>query len=467
MIGTQIGGYRVVEKLAQGGQGAVYIARHELMNREAVIKVLLPSISADPEMVRRFHNEARAANDIQHPGIVEIFDMGFLPSGEAYTAMERLRGESLASRIKRGPLSTAEVLRLVHQLAAALGAAHDHGIVHRDLKPENLFLCNDKSVKDAIVDGGERLKILDFGIAKLGGSKDVEDGTIFGTPAYMSPEQCENAGEVDVRSDLYAVGCIVYEALTGAPPFGRGGLELIAMHARDTPAKPSSVVPSLIPAIDDAVMRLLEKDPAKRAQTCAAMVELFDAAAPNTPATAAPTLAVAPLPPPRRSRTGIWIAAAAVLVVAAVAVGFVVTRSKPTAAAKPAPEPQAMAVVVDARTPDAAPPPPDAAPPPPDAAPPPAIIDATPSLLPVEPPREGVTAVFVERAARIDECARRYAITGRVVLNIQIRPDGWVNAVNVVDSLDPDLSSCLSRIVDTAHFPESQRGGTVSYPLEL
>jgi serine/threonine protein kinase len=381
VIGTRIGGYQVVEHLASGGMGAVYVARHELLGREAVIKLLHSAVADDPEIARRFVNEARAATQIQHPGIVEIFEMGTRSSGHTYIAMERLRGQSLAQRLEQhGPLTLEELLALVRQLGSALGAAHDAGIVHRDLKPQNLFLVSDPSVRDPIVPAGERLKILDFGVAKLGPLDTLvtATGALLGTPAYMAPEQCASAGRVDARSDLYAVGCILYQALCGRPPFV-GGIEVIAAHMRDAPPPLRSIDSSVPEAVERVVMRLLAKNPNDRVQTCGELVSLLEAAI-TEPVTPIARFASSSLDTDHR--LGRWpklLAALAVVSIVVVVVSYLVTRSS-LAGGRSEGAAQAIADVPpperERRTQEATPPAPDAAQPPrvatptaPDAAP--------------------------------------------------------------------------------------------------
>ncbi len=221
--GSVIGSYRVLRKLGEGGMGAVYVAEHALIGRKAAIKVLLPSLSANQDIVQRFFNEARAATAIQDAGIVQIFDFGYHTDGSAYIVMEYLEGETLDARLRRlGRLHPHDAVRIMRQSAGSLAAAHSRGIIHRDLKPENIFL-----VRDAEVAGGERPKILDFGIAKLtgdaGNKVKTHTAAIMGTPWFMSPEQCRGAGHIDHRSDIYALGCVLFQLVTGQPPFDGEG----------------------------------------------------------------------------------------------------------------------------------------------------------------------------------------------------------------------------------------------------
>ncbi len=265
MEGSSIGQYRVLKKLGEGGMGAVYIAEHVLLGRKAAIKVLLPQLSAHQEIVNRFFNEARAATAISDPGIVQIFDFGYHTDGSAFIVMEFLEGETLDGRLRRlGRLHPSDALRLIRQVASSLAAAHGRGIIHRDLKPENIFLVVDKEVA-----GGERAKILDFGIAKLSGEHPGKVRThtqaIMGTPLYMSPEQCRGAGQVDARSDIYALGCVLFHLLTGTPPFdGEGAGDIIAAHLREPAPAPSSRVPGIAPEVDAVVLRCMAKLPDQR-----------------------------------------------------------------------------------------------------------------------------------------------------------------------------------------------------------
>ena len=277
MLGQVIHGYRVDRVLSadKGGFGEVFLATHVESGAEAVVKVLRAEMSANRETVTRFFNEARAAASIHHPGIVQIHNVGY-HGDRAYLLMERLRGEDLETRLKAGRLPLDRALLFMRQTAGAIAAAHERGIVHRDLKPANLFI-----VRDPDVAGGERVRVLDFGIAKLGADARAVGATtgVFGTPMYMSPEQCASTGAVDHRSDLYSLGCIFYELVTGYPPFGRGGVELIAAHLRDAPTPPRDVVAGLPPAIDALILSLLEKPPERRMQSCAALVNALDGVA--------------------------------------------------------------------------------------------------------------------------------------------------------------------------------------------
>jgi eukaryotic-like serine/threonine-protein kinase len=273
--GTIVGSYRIVDTLSVGGMGTVYRAEHTLIGRLAAVKVLHPELCANRSMVNRFFNEARATTSIKHPGIVEVFDFGYMPSGHAYLIMEFLEGMPLSQRVRqRGPIPEGEAALLLRGVCIALSAAHDKGIVHRDLKPDNIFV-----IPDADSALGERTKILDFGIAKLsdiglaGGT--TKTGAVMGTPTYMSPEQCRGTGDVDHRADLYSIGCIFYELVTGRPPFiGAGAGEAIGSHLFINPEPPSCHV-ALSAETDTLIMKLLAKQPEQRVQSAKELASLL------------------------------------------------------------------------------------------------------------------------------------------------------------------------------------------------
>ena len=371
-VGSNIGQYRIVKKLGAGGMGTVYLGEHILLRRRAAIKTLLPALSQHAEIVERFFTEARATSAITDPGVVQIFDFGYHVDGTAYIVMELLEGESLAARIERlGRLRPSDALRIARQVASSLAAAHDSGIVHRDLKPENIFLIHDTEAQ-----GGERTKILDFGICKLG-SEDApaSDDAMIGTPVYMAPEQCRGISNADARSDIYALGCVLFDMLTGRPPFeGNATAEYIAAHMAEEPPAPSSLVPDLPTIVDPLLARCLAKDPEERFQTMGDLVAAIEhvAARLSVPGVmVAPSVPVTPAmplpsgfssiyqdnsrhheettipPPPRRSVTRFLLAMAlsGVVVVALLAAydsilaERAVEHAPPIAAAVPEPAP--------------------------------------------------------------------------------------------------------------------------------
>ncbi len=273
MIGRVVGKYRLLAQLGEGGMGTVYRAEHVVLGSPAAVKILLPQFTQDPVVVDRFFQEARAASAIRHAGIVEVFDFGRLPTGQAYIAMELLRGEELASFLaRRGKLDVSLAVQIAMQMLAALNATHLVGVIHRDLKPDNIFLVPDPGAPGAI-----RVKILDFGIAKLTGrplagqpGRPRTKNMILGTPTYMAPEQCRGGTEIDARADLYAVGCLLFELLTGRPPFVAGGDgEVMAMHIYEPPPRLSNLAPHLPVELDVLLAKLLTKDPTDRIPSAA------------------------------------------------------------------------------------------------------------------------------------------------------------------------------------------------------
>src|SRR3954453_14729489 len=253
--------------------GSVYMARHPFIDRKVAIKVLRASLANDPSVVHRFFNEAKAARPTHHPNIIEILDVGLLPDNRTpYLMMELLEGENVSKRIKRGLLTPQEAVDIAVQTASAVSAAHAQGIVHRDLKPENLFLAQDSRT------GKQLLKVLDFGIAKLrgplsGDGVKTQTGALMGTPPYMSPEQCRGiSGEVDHRTDIYALGIILYEMLCGTPPFvGEGFGDVLVQHLTRAPEPPRTRNPTIPRPLERVILRALAKSIAHRFSTMAEM----------------------------------------------------------------------------------------------------------------------------------------------------------------------------------------------------
>jgi tRNA A-37 threonylcarbamoyl transferase component Bud32 len=266
MIGMVLDGtYRVVERIGAGGMGEVYLVEHVHIGRREAIKVLRPEMARDPRLASRFRREARAINRLRHPNIIGIYDFGQLPDGRLYLTMEYASGTTLDVPLRHeGRFEVPRVLYLIYQLASAIDHAHGQGVVHRDLKPSNLILVDEPGKPDVI-------KVLDFGLAKVlnpagGGDQVTLLGELVGTPEYMAPERL-GSGPDEPRSDLYAIGCITYELLSGRPPFTGSRAMVMAAHMQTPPTPPGRVVPGLPPALDDLVMQLLAKVPAARPQT--------------------------------------------------------------------------------------------------------------------------------------------------------------------------------------------------------
>jgi len=261
--GTEVGGYIIDGKLGQGGMGVVYRAKHPVIGKRAAIKILRPEVSRSPITVERFIQEARAVNQIGHPNIIDIFAYGALPDGRAYHVMDLLVGESLRKRLKRSVLHPSEAASVIDEIAQALSAAHEHGFVHRDLKPDNVFLVTHEG-------RWPEVKLLDFGLAKLmpeygAPAFTTKTGVMLGTPEYMSPEQARGIG-VDYRTDIYALGILMFEILAGSRPFPSLGdsLATLLQHAEEPPLSLADTVAGLPDEMVQLVDAMLAKTPEAR-----------------------------------------------------------------------------------------------------------------------------------------------------------------------------------------------------------
>jgi len=255
--------YEVLRVIGEGGMGRVYEAKHaRLPNKRYAVKVLHGDLSRQPDVVTRFQREAEAASTLSHPNVIGVYDVNRTLDGRPYIVCEMLEGEELGDYLERaGKLPVGPAVRIVRQVCHALGAAHAHGIVHRDVKPENVFLTGDPA--------GPLAKVLDFGISKVAesGASLTKTGMVMGTPAYMAPEQARG-DKVDKRADIYAVGAILYHALTGRRPFDETDpLATLTAVLVQEPARPCSLVPSLPPALELVIQRAMAKEPAARYQT--------------------------------------------------------------------------------------------------------------------------------------------------------------------------------------------------------
>ena len=292
LLGVTIGRWRLARVLGEGGMGRVYLGVQPAIGSRVAIKVLSEACARDRALVDRFFAEARAVNLVRHEHIVGVLDLAWLDDGRPYIVMEFIDGHTLGALARRGPMPVALIAALVGEVLSALAAAHAIGIVHRDLKPDNV-----------LVTAAGHAKVLDFGIAKLapqlrrGDSPRTATGALLGTPDYMAPEQIAG-GAIDGRADLYALGALLYECVTGQRPFaGANVFELLRAQVEDLPPPPDVLRPDLPPALTAVIMRALAKRADHRFPTADAMAAALAAATAGVPA---------PPGPPRgpRRRTG-------------------------------------------------------------------------------------------------------------------------------------------------------------------
>lgn len=324
------GRYRVLRRIGSGGMADVWLAEDTHLQRQVALKVLRSQFVQDGEFAARFQREAEAAAGLQHPNVVAVFDRGEA-EGTPYIAMQYLEGPTLKQLIDKG-LTPEESARLIRQVLEGARFAHRHGVVHRDLKPQNV-----------IVDADGKATVTDFGIARAGVSEITQTGSVMGTPHYLSPEQAQGL-EVTAVSDLYSVGVLLYEALTGRVPFEADSAVAVAMkQVSQPPQRPSSINPRVSPALDAVVMRALEKEPGRRFQSADAFIAALDAAL-KEPGVGSETAAFAPLPPAvatpeeaaaeeaeeeKRRRRWLMLAVAAIAI--GLLAGFALTRDTSTA----------------------------------------------------------------------------------------------------------------------------------------
>ncbi|HXS32835.1 MAG TPA: PASTA domain-containing protein [Solirubrobacterales bacterium] len=322
------GRYTVLQRIGSGGMADVWLADDTHLQRRVALKVLHGRFAQDGEFVARFRREAEAAAALQHPNVVAVFDRGDV-DGTYYIAMQYLEGRTLKQLIDAG-LTPEQAVGLIRQVLEGARFAHRHGVVHRDLKPQNV-----------IVDADGKATVTDFGIARAGVSEITQAGSVMGTPHYLSPEQAQGF-DVTAVSDLYSIGVMLYEALTGRVPFEADSAVAVAMkQVSQPPQRPSSINPQISPALDAVVMRALEKEPGQRFQSADAFIAALDAAL-KDPGVDGGTAAFAALPPivaipeepieegeEEKSRRLIWILVAAAVLIGLL-VGFALTRDTTT-----------------------------------------------------------------------------------------------------------------------------------------
>jgi len=301
MLGRVVAGrYRLEARAGEGGMGVVYRARHVLIDRVVALKLIRPDLRGETHLRAWMLREARAANRVDHAHIIDIHDIGETEEGELYLVMEYLVGTSLSSELAKGPTALARAVDILEQMCAALARAHDLGVVHRDLKSDNILLSTRGGRKDFV-------KILDFGLAHLAmDPRLAPKGAVFGTPEYMSPEQARGE-EAGPPSDLYALGVLFYEMLTGQLPFRSNDRDtLLEMQRSAPPPKPSAIKPDVLPQAEIIVLKLLEKERRKRYQDAHHLHEELKALQRSLPSTpwevqADPANAAPPPPPPPQS----------------------------------------------------------------------------------------------------------------------------------------------------------------------
>jgi eukaryotic-like serine/threonine-protein kinase len=312
VLGQTVGQYRIASFLGAGGMAEVFIGEHAQIGRQVAIKVLMSELCTQPQVVERFMNEARALGRITHPNVVEIFDVGQLEGGRICIVMELLRGEPLSRLLaRRGRLPVGEAVDLASQIADAMAAAHERKIIHRDLKPDNVFVVPDESGG-----GGQRVKVLDFGVAKLldgAGAVATATKTALGTASYMAPEQFRSSRLVDHRADIYALGCLLFELLTGAPPYPQRNLaQQMLAHATEPIPVAAAANPEVPARLDAVLHQMLAKSPDERFSSMTAVRGALAAAMAGEGQAPAPVpgykldtgmLQVQPPPPGARAET--------------------------------------------------------------------------------------------------------------------------------------------------------------------
>jgi eukaryotic-like serine/threonine-protein kinase len=267
----KLGQYRLKQKLGQGGMGEVFLAEHVLLRRPCAIKLIKPEQAGDVTSLKRFEREVQVTATLTHWNTVEIYDYGHTPDGTFYYVMEYLPGPSLQDLVdEQGPLPPARAVHFLRQVCQALREAHAIGLIHRDIKPSNILVCERGGVPDVV-------KLLDFGLVRCVERKETDarltqEGTVAGSPLYLSPEQARGRSDLDARSDIYSVGTVAYFLLTGTPPFERdSALEALMAHVYEAVRFPPHLLDGIPPDLQAVVMQCLEKDPAKRFQSVVAL----------------------------------------------------------------------------------------------------------------------------------------------------------------------------------------------------
>jgi serine/threonine-protein kinase len=472
-VGTTIDGrYRVEAVLGEGGMGVVYLARHKVIDKKVAIKVLRADMARDKEITDRFLQEAKAASSIGNPHIIDISDFGQLPDGSTYFVMEFLDGKPLGKVLEETrPVPVLRLTEVARQIADALAAAHQRGIVHRDLKPDNIFLVRRGAEQDFV-------KILDFGIAKVssGTSKLTRAGSVFGTPHYMSPEQAAGA-PVDSRTDIYALGVILYEMASGRVPFDADNfMGILTQHMYKAPVPIRALVPpqDVPPGLEAIILKALSKKPEQRYQTMEELATDLDKlnrgaipeAVPemmsrsggfNVPADffkergmPAPVPAT-PLEGGSRRRWGVYAGVAGVAAAIAIVVGIFAKSSSSTASLPAQPAAAALTTATPAPTPVAPPPTVSAAAP---------KVEAKHVLLATDP----LDAHVFQDGQDLGSAPLTLDVPIGQKLTIEIRRDGFKAQTMVVDGSQPKLKVKLIGAPPMAHGGAKPAAGKPASP---
>lgn len=469
--------YRVIQRIGKGGMGEVYLAEHVAIGRQVAIKILLGNLQEKPDLAKRFLQEARTASKLRHPNVVDIIDFGHVDPRTPFFVMEYLIGQDLKGVVKaekQVPWPRAREIGL--QICAGLAVAHSQGFIHRDLKPDNVYLIRDEM-------GREHVKILDFGIAKIISDEAhdaTQTGVLLGTPEYMSPEQAEDK-VLDARSDIYALGVILYRMMVGRVPFqSKAFMTVLAKHIQEKPMPPREAAPEAgITAAQEAViLKCLAKAPEDRYQSADAVAAALRAA--DTVAVAAPTAS---------GGRGALYATIGVMVAAAIVVALVLANGGPEPEATPEPEPAKTEPIV---TPPVTPPvvdppvtPPVVVDPPPVVVDPP-VVDPPPVVPPTKgkpkpvkgkvdaKPRDALSAAdlragFKSAIAAVHTCQSQGGIAGTTVkVDVTIGPSGQVESASAHKPVGGSpLGRCVEKAAKTGKFPPLTKQLKITYPFQL
>ncbi len=393
LIGKTIGQYHILSEIGRGGMAVVYKAEQTSLDRFVALKVLFPNFTGDSTLVERLYREAQAAARLDHPNIVEIYEVGE-HEGLHFIAMKYVDGESLDAILRRGPMPPARALKILAQVASALDYAHRHNVVHRDIKPSNI-----------IVSAGDRTTLTDFGLAKSTSSATLtSSGALVGTPTYMSPEQARG-DEIDYRADIYALGVVAYEMFAGRPPFTGNPLSIIMAHASQTPPPLRQFRPDLPAGVEAVVMKALAKEPAERYTTAGEFAAALRQALtkPAASPTAQPVGEAVKTTAVGHSRLVWGIAGTIVIVALIVGLGAWVATGRGRPAVPPLETPSVLAAAPTEFAPTVIPSPTDTPPATSTAIPlPTATAASTPAAISTDTPSPAPTATWTASPAPID-----------------------------------------------------------------